>query len=86
MSPDVLDAAIRRLVSSRLDRPTLTFFGGEPLLAASLIRRALDRVREWAPRWMKPDVRIVTNGSRLDEEMTRLLVSRDVFITLSSTA
>jgi sulfatase maturation enzyme AslB (radical SAM superfamily) len=83
MSPDVLDAAIRRLVSSRLDRPTLTFFGGEPLLAAPLIRRALDRVREWAPPRMKPDIRIVTNGSRLDEEMTRLLVSRDVFITLS---
>jgi sulfatase maturation enzyme AslB (radical SAM superfamily) len=83
MSPDVLDLAIRRLVSSRLDRPSLTLFGGEPLLAASLVRRALDRVRKWAPRRMKPDVRIVTNGSRLDEEITGLLVSRDVFITLS---
>jgi sulfatase maturation enzyme AslB (radical SAM superfamily) len=83
MSPDVLDDAIRRLVSSRLDRPTLTFFGGEPLLAAPLIRRALNRVREWAPRRMKPDIRIVTNGSRLDEEMTGLLVGRDVFISLS---
>jgi sulfatase maturation enzyme AslB (radical SAM superfamily) len=83
MSPNVLDAAIRRLVSSRLDRPSLTFFGGEPLLAGSLIRRALGRVREWAPARMKPDLRVVTNGSRLDEEMTRFLVSRDVFIVLS---
>ncbi len=83
MSPDVLDAAIRRLVSSRLDRPRLTFFGGEPLLARSLIQRALDRVREWAPRRMRPDIRIVTNGSRLDEEMTRLLVGQNVFIALS---
>ena len=83
MPPDVLDAAVRRLVSSRLDRPILTLFGGEPLLAAPLVRRALDRVREWAPSRMTPDVRIVTNGSRLDEEMTRLLVSRNVVITLS---
>lgn len=83
MAPQTLDDAIRRLVSSRLERPSLTFFGGEPLLAAPLIRRALDRVREWAPRRMNPDIRMVTNGSRLDEEMTRLLVSRDVFITLS---
>jgi sulfatase maturation enzyme AslB (radical SAM superfamily) len=80
----VLDAAVRQLVSSKLDRPMLTFYGGEPLLALPLIRRALDRVREWAPPWMSPDVRIVTNGTRLDEETTKFLVSRDVFITLSS--
>lgn len=83
MAPDVLDTAIRHLVSSRLDRPRLTFYGGEPLLAARLVRRALDRVRKWAPPRMKPDVRIVTNGIRLDEEMTRLLVSRGVSIILS---
>ena len=83
MPPEILDAAIRWLVSSRLDHPRLTLYGGEPLLAAPLIRRALDRVRKWAPRRMKPDVRIVTNGIRLDEEMARLLVGRDVFITIS---
>jgi sulfatase maturation enzyme AslB (radical SAM superfamily) len=83
MAPGVLDAAIRRLVSSRLDRPRLTLYGGEPLLAAPLVRRALDRTREWAPRQMKPDIRIVTNGTRLDEEIARLLVDRDVFITIS---
>jgi sulfatase maturation enzyme AslB (radical SAM superfamily) len=83
MAPEVLDAAIRRLVSSRLDRPRLTLFGGEPLLAVPLVRRALGRVREWAPPRMKPDVRIFTNGTRLDEEMTHLLASRDVHITLS---
>jgi sulfatase maturation enzyme AslB (radical SAM superfamily) len=83
MTSEIVDAAVRRLVSSRLDRPRLTLYGGEPLLAAPLVRRALDRVRDWAPRRMKPDVHIVTNGTRLDEEMTRLLVSRDVFITIS---
>lgn len=83
MAPEVLDAAIRQLLTSRLDRPWLTLFGGEPLLAAPLVRRALERVREWAPPRMKPDVRIVTNGTRLDEEMARLLASRDVHVTLS---
>ncbi len=83
MSNQVLDAAIRRLVSSRLDRPSLTLYGGEPLLAAALVRRALDRVRAWAPTRMHPDIQIVTNGTRLDEETARLLVRRDVFITLS---
>jgi sulfatase maturation enzyme AslB (radical SAM superfamily) len=83
MAPEVLDAAIRRFVFSRLDRPRLTFFGGEPLLAAPLVRRALARVREWAPRRMKPEVRIFTNGTRLDEEMIHLLASRNVHITLS---
>ena len=83
MEPKVLDAAIRQLVSSRYDRPWLTLFGGEPLLTAPLVRQALDRVRQWAPPRMRPDIHIVTNGIRLDEEMTRLLVSRDVFITLS---
>ena len=84
MAPEVLDAALERLVSSKLECPQLTLYGGEPLLAAPLVRRALDRVAEWAPPWMKPDVRIVTNGTRLDAEMARLLVSRDVFITISS--
>jgi sulfatase maturation enzyme AslB (radical SAM superfamily) len=83
MAPEVLDAAIRQLVSSRLDRPRLALFGGEPLLVAPLVRRALDRVRKWAPPRMRPDIQIVTNGTRLDEEMARLLVSRDVSILLS---
>ncbi len=83
MAPAVLDAAIRQLVSSRLDQPGLTLFGGEPLLAARLVRRALDRARKWAPPRMKADIRIVTNGTLLDEEMTRLLIAQDVFITLS---
>ena len=83
MPLDVLDGAVLRLVSSRLERPQLTLFGGEPLLAAPLVQRALDRVREWAPPWMRPDVRIVTNGTRLDEETLGLLVRRDVFITIS---
>ena len=83
MSREVLDEAIRQLVSSRLQRPRLTLYGGEPLLAAPLVRLALERVRAWAPRQMKPDVRLVTNGTLLDEEMARLLVTRDVFITLS---
>jgi sulfatase maturation enzyme AslB (radical SAM superfamily) len=84
MAPEVLDASIRRLVSSRYDRPSLIFYGGEPLLAAPLVGRALDRVRQWAPPRMRPDVQIVTNGTRLDEETARLLVSRDVSILLSS--
>lgn len=83
MALEILDAAIRELAASRLLRPRLTLYGGEPLLAASLVRRALKRVRQWAPNRMRPDVRIVTNGTQLDEEMTRLLVSRDVHITLS---
>ncbi len=83
MAPEILDAAIRQLVSSGLDRPSLSFYGGEPLLAAPLVRRALERVQRWAPRRMSPEIHIVTNGTRLDEETTDLLVSRNVSITLS---
>lgn len=83
MPRGILDTAIRRLVSSRLDRPRLTLFGGEPLLAGPLVRHALERIRKWAPKRMSPDVRIVTNGTRLDEGMSRLLASRGVHITLS---
>jgi sulfatase maturation enzyme AslB (radical SAM superfamily) len=83
MPASVLDAAVRKLVSSRLQRPVLTLYGGEPLLAAPLVRRAVDRTREWAPAWMKPGVRIMTNGTRLDEETVRFLASRDVYVTLS---
>lgn len=83
MAPEILDEAIKRLVSSCYDRPGLILYGGEPLLASPLVRRALDRVREWSPPRMRPDVRVFTNGTRLDEEMTDLLVTRDVFITLS---
>ncbi len=83
MAPGVLDAAIRQLVSSRYERPSLVFYGGEPLLAAPLLLRALNRIRQWAPSHMRPDAQIITNGARLDEATTRLLVSRDVFITLS---
>lgn len=83
MPREVLDAALRLLFSSRLDRPRLKLFGGEPLLAAPLVRRALDLVRDRAPRGMKPDVHLVTNGTRLDERMTRFLASRDVRIVLS---
>ena len=83
MSASVLDAAVRRLVASKLQSPVFTLYGGEPFLAAFLVRRALDRTRDWAPAWMKPDLRIMTNGTRLDEETARLLASRDVHVTLS---
>ena len=84
MAPEVLDEAIRRLVASRYDRPQLVLYGGEPLLAAPLVLRALDRVRQWAPARMRPDIRIVTNGTRLDGAKAGLLVSREVSILLSS--
>ncbi|MGE5347511.1 MAG: radical SAM protein [Acidithiobacillales bacterium] len=83
MEPAVLDAAIRHLVTSRLGEPKLVLYGGEPLLAADLVRRALDKARTLAPAWMKPELEILTNGIRLDEEMTRFLVGRNVFITVS---
>jgi sulfatase maturation enzyme AslB (radical SAM superfamily) len=83
MAPGVLDAAVRRLASSRFHRPALILYGGEPLLAAPLVRRALDRVRQWAPPRMEPDIQVSTNGTQLDEEMSRLLASLDVSVLLS---
>lgn len=83
MAVEVLDAAIRALVTSRLDRPRLTLIGGEPLLSPRLVRRALDGVRRLAPPGMQPDVHLFTNGLRLDEKTVRFLVRRDVQIDLS---
>jgi sulfatase maturation enzyme AslB (radical SAM superfamily) len=83
MAVEVLDAAIRALVSSRLDTPRLTLLGGEPLLSPRLVRRALERVRKWAPPGMHPDVHLFTNGLRVDEKTTRFLVRQDVHIDLS---
>ena len=80
---EVLHAAIRRLVTSGVDRPRLTLLGGEPLLSPWLVRRALDGVRNLAPPGMHPDVHLFTNGLLLDEKTTRYLVRRDVHIDLS---
>ncbi|HEX9149611.1 MAG TPA: radical SAM protein [Thermoanaerobaculia bacterium] len=79
----VLEAAVDRFLRSDHSHPTLAFFGGEPLLEMSLVRRAVEIVRAETPTGMTPDLEISTNGVFLDEETARFLVEADVHITLS---
>jgi len=76
MELEVLERAVRGFLhaAGRVKSPVLSLYGGEPLLAADLLRRALDLVRDEAPR---PDVRVVvdTNGLLLEDAGLRALLS-----------
>ncbi len=83
MSPETLDAAVDLVAASGHARPELVLFGGEPLLAAGLARRALERLAERARPGLAPGARVVTNGLRLDDATIDLLARHDVALDLS---
>ena len=80
MSEATLEAAVRLVAASGHPRPKLVLFGGEPLLAKGLVRRALAVLAGNARKGLAPDVRLVTNGLLLDEETLDLLEEHGVAV------
>ena len=65
--------------SGRAARVSLTFFGGEPLLALDLIRAIVPHARERAAAAGKAlDLSLSTNGIGLSAEVVELLVANDI--------
>lgn len=83
MDAETLEAAVELVARSGHARPELVLFGGEPLLAGELVRRALALLSERARPGLAPSVRIVTNGLRLDDAATEQLFGRGVSLDLS---
>jgi hypothetical protein len=83
MDAATLEAAVRLVAASGHPRPKLVLFGGEPLLAKALVRRALALLAASARPGLAPDVRVVTNGLLLDEAMAAFLDEAGVTIELS---
>ena len=83
MALPVLDAAIRLVARSGHARPRLVLFGGEPLLAPRLVRRALRLLSAEARSGLAPEVRLVTNGLLLDGATAEVLDRHRVSVDLS---
>lgn len=65
-------------------RLALTFFGGEPLLNMSLLKKMVQYLREKEKQVGKSvDLGIVTNGTLLDEEYARYLCEENIRVTIS---
>lgn len=83
MSWDTLQASLDLALASHQDSIELVFFGGEPLLEAELIRRAVG----YCERQRAPDRRVeyglITNGTLLDVETAEFLASHRFKIQLS---
>lgn len=79
----VLRAAVDRLLASRGPRPTLAFYGGEPLLAFDLVRRAVEHARARAGPARAPRFELTTNGLLLDREKAAFLAEHEVRTQIS---
>ncbi|MFZ5427514.1 MAG: radical SAM protein [Thermodesulfobacteriota bacterium] len=81
MSPGVLDAALEWYFShTGREKFSLSFYGGEPLLEAGLIRRAVETVRR---KGRDTDLRLTTNASLIDEDTARFLAGNGFHVLVS---
>ncbi len=84
MKPEVVDAAVELLAKHAGEgETTLSFFGGEPLLASELCRRAVDGARKALDDKRHLRVLMPTNGLELDDETLGWCRSEDVDLALS---
>ncbi|MCX4747291.1 FxsB family radical SAM/SPASM domain protein [Kitasatospora sp. NBC_01287] len=84
----VLDQAARRIAeharTHRLPAVHVVLHGGEPLLAGPvLLRRAAERLRAELPEGCALDLRIHTNGVRLDREFCELFAELGIKVGIS---
>src|SRR5215831_18397284 len=65
---DILERVEQKLATGRFRELSIGWFGGEPLLAQDVMRRASAQLRDLAHRLnVEYSAKIVTNGVRLDE-------------------
>jgi sulfatase maturation enzyme AslB (radical SAM superfamily) len=78
-----LRGAVDLLVASPCPQPTLSFYGGEPLLAFDLLRRAVEHARARAAPGREPRFELFTNGLLLDREKAAFLAQHRVRTQIS---
>jgi sulfatase maturation enzyme AslB (radical SAM superfamily) len=83
MAWPVLRRAVELAATSRHARTKLVFSGGEPLLARDLFVRALTLVRRLEQPDRRVEVRLMTNGMLLDDDLVDLLDDHRVRVQLS---
>jgi sulfatase maturation enzyme AslB (radical SAM superfamily) len=83
MSWDTAARALDLLLQSGRESTELVFYGGEPLLEASLLRRALRYLEERSPSGITVRPLLSTNGTLLDDAAADFLVDHRVRIQLS---
>jgi sulfatase maturation enzyme AslB (radical SAM superfamily) len=83
MEWSTLRAAVELALRSRHREVNLLFYGGEPLLEFSLIRRAVELVRDSCPRDKKVTYSLITNGTLLDDDKADFLAESSFETQLS---
>lgn len=87
MSPKVIDRVINRLIDNESRSngiPSITFFGGEPLLNFSLIKYCIDKCRRSDNEVLQgTEFKVVTNGMLLTEEIVNYFNKEGVYVTIS---
>ncbi len=84
MPREALVAAIECTALSGHPSPEVVFFGGEPLLEGLLLRKAVALLRaRTRPGW-RARLRLVTNGTLLDDETIRFVRAEGIAVDLSS--
>lgn len=63
-------------------QPTIGFYGGEPLLNFSLIKKVVSYIQEKYKDY-SPNFNITTNGMLLDGQVTSFIVDNDISVTIS---
>lgn len=65
-------------------KPTVSFYGGEPLLEFELIKQCIEYIKErYYPVFGKPIFTISTNGTLLNEEKAEYLIKNEVGLAIS---
>lgn len=84
MPAEIVDRSVDLLLTARAPRVRLDLTGGEALLRADLVRRAVDRLAAGAARAGKQtDLYMVSNGLQIDPPMARWLADAGFEVELS---
>jgi sulfatase maturation enzyme AslB (radical SAM superfamily) len=80
---ETLASTLATLLGSGAVRLELEFTGGEPLLEADLIRRAVDFIRRHRSAETRIELSLTTNGTLLDAELLSFLFARGFSLRIS---
>lgn len=70
----------------KIDRPTIIFYGGEPLLNKEVFIAAVNEIERLKHNSVLPErtrVTLITNGTILDQEIIDTIVERGVWVSVS---